>query len=515
MRRTPILHPTLKPTITALCLTFGRVDFLNESIQMFLDQTYDGPKQLLVFNTFTKQRLIGNFPNVRIMNTPERPANLGACRNAAIHWAQPGLIVIWDDDDAYLPNHLQNFADQFDEGTEWIWHSRQFYMEGFQLKQIVQGSCNSLAFTKAAWEKVGRYPDRNSGEDRDFVSKLTANCQGKKVQLKDEQLSLLYHWGQGVYHLSGEGDDQKGMPSGHDRIARYTEDLARKGAIPTGPITLQPQLRHDYVKLRDQFLAERQEIAQKKTSTCFVQLGRFGDIVNMLPIAKHCADNYAKPYLMVSREFASILDGVSYVEPYVVDLTFDIVRPAIDLAKQTFRNVIVTQIYGKDFQCERQTKAYNLESWRQAGFFPYFDQWFPVFDRRDKEREQAIVQKVKTDKPMLLINVSGFSSPYPRAAELIDEITRQWSPRFNIVNISDLRLDRPYDLLGLFDEAKFLITTDSFALHLATASKIKFIAIVNNLDWLGSATKGNCICRITYMDPFHEIHQTIGDYFVE
>src|SRR4051812_17647225 len=107
----------MKPHITAVCLTYGRVEYLNEAIQMFLDQTYDGPKQLIVFNSFTKQRLAGSFPNVRIINAPERPPTLGDCRNQAIQLANQGLIVIWDDDDAYLPNHLENFANHYGEGV--------------------------------------------------------------------------------------------------------------------------------------------------------------------------------------------------------------------------------------------------------------------------------------------------------------------------------------------------------------------------------------------------------------
>lgn len=499
-----------KPHITALCLTFGRVDFVNEAIQMFLNQTYDGPKRLLVYNTFTKQKLVGDFPNVEIINANERPPNLGACRNKAIAFCNQGLIVIWDDDDAYLPNHLQNFADHYTDGVDWIWHTRQFYMESFKLRQTVHGSCNSLAFTKTAWEKVGRYPDRNSGEDRDFVSKLTSQCAGKKITLSDEALSFIYHWGQGVYHLSGQGDDQKGMPSGHDRIAAYTEELAKRGVIPTGTIVLQPELKHDYVKMKQAFLAERAAIAQKKTSVCFVQLGRYGDIVNMLPMAKHCHDNYSKPYLMVSREFASILDGVSYVEPYVVDIPFDTLQPAIELAKQTFKHVIVSQIWGRDYQCEHHTNAYNLESWRQAGLLKYFHDWLPVFDRRDQEREQAIIKKLKNEKPMLLLNTSGFSSPYPRAAELTAEITRRFGSDFNIVNISNLRLERPYDLLGLLHESELLISTDSLPLHLATANScVAFIGIVNNAPWLGTELKGNFLERFTYDDSVNTIVDAI------
>lgn len=491
------------PHITALCLTFGRVDFLNEAIQMFLDQTYDGPKELIVFNTFTKQTLVGNFPNVQIINAPERPSNLGACRNAAIRCANKGLIVIWDDDDAYLPNHLQNFADHYEEGVEWIWHSRQFYMESYKLRQTVHGSCNSLAFTKTAWEAIGGYPDRNSGEDRDFVSKLTANYPGKKVHLEDNQLSLLYHWGQGVYHLSGEGDDQKGMPSGHDRIGAHTEELAKRGVIPIGSIVLEPALRHDYVKMRDDFIAKREAIAQKKSSVCFVQLGRYGDIINALPMALHCHNNYAKPYFMVSREFASILDGVSYVEPYVVDIPFDTLQPAIDLARQTFKHVIVSQIWGRDYQCQHTTPAYNVESWKQSGLLHLFNKhtYFPVFDRDFVRGEQVANKMSPNEEKLVVVNLSNsFSSPFQHGDILLAKL-KEALPQCGIINVGNAKLDRIYDLLPLIRKADLVISIDTALLHLTAATSTKLIAIVNPVEWLGSKSRANgTAATFTYND---------------
>lgn len=255
----------MKPHITALCLTYGRVDFLNESIQMFLNQTYDGPKRMLVYNTFTKQKLIGDFPNVEIINAHERPANLGACRNKAIAFCNEGLICIWDDDDVFLPNHLENFANHYEEGLSWLWHSHQFYMCGYRVEKLCSGTPNTLAFTKAAWKEVGGYPDLNVGEDRSLMGKLMT-LPGKKIQLAPNRVSFLYCWGQGVYHTSGLSDDQKGMPTAHDRIAEHTHREARIGHIPTGDIKLAPELRHDYEELVSHFLAQLNRAHQQSVT---------------------------------------------------------------------------------------------------------------------------------------------------------------------------------------------------------------------------------------------------------
>ena len=55
--------------------------------------------------------------------------------------------------------------------------------------------------------------------------------------------------------------------------------------------------------------------------TCFVMLGKFGDLIHMLPVFLHTFKrDKVKPVVMVSDQFASVLDGVSYVTPWVVPM---------------------------------------------------------------------------------------------------------------------------------------------------------------------------------------------------
>src|SRR5580692_3097731 len=98
------------PKITAVCVTYGRAKHLQESLGDFLAQDYDGPRQLVILNTLPQQRLIGEHPNVKIINCKQRPPSLGAARNTAIEQAEGEIICTWDDDDRYAKNHLANFG---------------------------------------------------------------------------------------------------------------------------------------------------------------------------------------------------------------------------------------------------------------------------------------------------------------------------------------------------------------------------------------------------------------------
>lgn len=48
-----------------------------------------------------------------------------------------------------------------------------------------------------------------------------------------------------------------------------------------------------------------------------LQLGRYGDVINVLPIARrHYLNTGEKPWFVIAKEFADILEGVTYVDPF-------------------------------------------------------------------------------------------------------------------------------------------------------------------------------------------------------
>ena len=79
----------------------------------------------------------------------------------------------------------------------------------------------------------------------------------------------------------------------------------------------------------------------------YVQLGRAGDILNILPLLW---DDYRKasekPGLMVAAEFAPLLEGVSYVEPVIWKGPHFEIAKAVAHAKTLCPNVVCTQVNG-------------------------------------------------------------------------------------------------------------------------------------------------------------------------
>lgn len=491
------------PFLTAICLTYGRVERLNEALACFLAQDYPGKKELIILNSFPNQKLIGDFPNVKIINCKARPNDLGACRNMAIEAASGDLLVTFDDDDIYLPNHLSNFGNHFQPGMEWLWLSKQFYLENFKIKSIVSGSFNVAAFTKTAWQEIGGYGALSCGEDRSFIGRVTEKFNGKKVDLSPDQISFLYSWGNNVYHISGEGD--KGAANAYRRCEVDLMNRVRNGAVKIGRVELEPQTRLDYPTLAKCFLsASNLKTPKAIGDTCLIQLGKLGDIINILPVCKHLADSQPskKISVMVSREFANIFDGVSYVEPHLFLDEFAKLNAAREMAGAAYKKVINAQIYGHGFKIDRKTEAYNKESWMQSGFLEHFHnpQWKPVFDKRDLAREESVAKKLfVTNKPKIVMNLTAaHTSPFSKGMFVSAAIKNIFSSTHEVVEIGKLKLHRIYDLIGIIERAELFISIDTATLHLAAATSTPVIALVNNIPWAASCVRYNCAGLLLY-----------------
>lgn len=496
------------PSISVITVTYGRVAWLEEAIACFLNQDYRGKCEMIVFNTCPQQVL--QFPganaSVRVFNCTSRPNSIGEARNQAIASAENDIIITLDDDDKILSNHLSWFAEQFSgQSTNggpkwmpfWIWQTKQFWMIGEQVKSITAGSCPTFAFRKHCWEQVGGYPSLSCGEDRGFISKVTEQFPGAKVEPNFP--TFLYCWGNGLMHASGEGDG--GAATVQDRAQMDFQRRVKALHEKTGFIPLYPKLRLDWKAIVEAFVGLKSQPLGPKDPVCIVELGRFGDIINILPICQHIANEYGKPTLMVAREFMSILDGVSYVNPYPVNFDNADVNKALAVANKEFKHVICAQIWGRNWFQDKQCQSYNMESWRMTGFLHKFRDfsWKPYFDQRDFDRELALWKQVeRPGKRHLLVNLTaGVSSPFPRGAHLLSVLKNMVPEDVEIVDLSKLKAPKIYDVLGLLDRADALLTIDSMLGHLAAASDIPTVLLTNPLPWLGTIPRFLCD-RIPY-----------------
>lgn len=236
-----------------------------------------------------------------------------------------------------------------------------------------------------------------------------------------------------------------------------------------------------------------------------------GDVCNALPLALHEFQQDNNVTFYIAKEFASILDGVSYCEREVWDGHYSECLPAAEHAEKSgkFDKVLICQVYGTSI--ERQTDSFAKEAWRAVGKLHLWGKLPLVFDNRNSHRELKLVERLTDSKesefpevgpgfPIVLVSTSGKSSPFPYAKELFETL-RPLLDHIAIIDISNLQCERFYDLLSLMEIATCLITTDSGPLHLANAvPTLPVIGLITDRPdyWHGSPPQPNHVLRIRY-----------------
>jgi len=262
---------------------------------------------------------------------------------------------------------------------------------------------------------------------------------------------------------------------------------------------------------------------QSHDAPVLVLLGRAGDTILMLPAFMEIHRRTGlKPRIIVSDEYANIYDGVSYVDPIPQPLHWwQGVEKARIIASALSQNAVLPQWWlGKcpipaeyrgtfNLTCFGHNWGVNLalwpnfmsSMWERCGFTREEMVTLPlVFDRRNPVREDELLRQIwpipMRKKPLLLYNFTGISSPYGFVPEMFPVIQR-FARDFHIVDLGKIRAKRIFDLLGAYDVAAGLISSDTATAHLAHASKVPTIWM--SVDgWCGSTPRGNVALHFGY-----------------
>lgn len=255
-------------------------------------------------------------------------------------------------------------------------------------------------------------------------------------------------------------------------------------------------------------------------SKIYLNLGKSGDLLNLCPLLHHDAYSHGPQRLMVSREFAPLLEGMSYIEPVLWDGPYHEIEKAYRHAQLSPQEIVCTQITGPreavaEF-CYRPvglnkgavTTSFQKEQWRVAKRLGEWDFAYPLcVDRRNSEREARLldnsgVTAKKRTKSLMLVSVKGTSSPFPWSKLLLGLLKMKFGREYMILELP--QAERLYDLLALYERAAVLVATDSAPLHLARACPdLPVVAFVQDKPqlWNGSA-----------MQPQHIFYCRYGDF---
>lgn len=244
-----------------------------------------------------------------------------------------------------------------------------------------------------------------------------------------------------------------------------------------------------------------------------IQLGAIGDIINALPVLHDAYLNSGKQPqpLLVSRPYAPILDACSYIAPNITDEPYGNLDAVEAWCRKNHIRYTTMQVWRASRPNRARRANYQIDNWHNAsrGVASCFQQRPLALDRRDHDAETILADRYTDHRPIILLALSGRSSPYPNADALTSLVRRTFTDH-NVIDLSEITADKPQHLLGLFDRAALLVAADTMHQHLALASSVPVIALHHNSPWNASCRRPNHVHYAPYSSSLTGIIEAIG-----
>jgi hypothetical protein len=236
------------PPITCLCPTYGRFDRLRDAVACFLLQDYEGYRKLLILNDAALPiRLCEaggidyggeGMAQVQVLNNRARFMTLGHKRQALLEAAGTPLVAHWDDDDLYLPWHLQmcvaalqaqSWASCAKPGAAWFATGPRAAPQVHGIRHnVFEGQ---MVFRQEEALALGGYPPKVSGQAAALLAAFKRAGKLYTWNPAPEDTSYVYRWADGLAHVSGKGDTE----DSHRLFGAQNQDFgARQPLIPAG-----------------------------------------------------------------------------------------------------------------------------------------------------------------------------------------------------------------------------------------------------------------------------------------
>lgn len=235
--------------ISCICPTFNRIETLNETVESFLRQDFQGEKELIIVNDFPKHELHFNHPNIKIVESDGK--NLGECSNNAIrNVAQYDLIAPWEDDDIYLPNNLSvriKYLKDFQASTI----NNAYFIRGNTIRIGISKNLfhGQMIFTREIFESVGGYPETFQAHDGKFVGRIPINKIVRNRNILPDDISYIYRWGLAGQRNLSSFFDPNNIDKTLENITKFRESQINDNTFKV--IEIAPKWNRDYLGIVD------------------------------------------------------------------------------------------------------------------------------------------------------------------------------------------------------------------------------------------------------------------------
>lgn len=173
--------------------TYGRFTFLREAVSCFLAQTALQNAVLIVYNQHPVPILF-HHPNVRVINEPGTAMSMRQLRHRMVACVEDGieLVQFWDDDDHYLPWHIETAIDSIGNAVAWKPKS-SWWREQPGLYRLAENSFEASWTFKTDYLRSMTFADVDKYEEHPAYTHARANQLLVRADLGSSS-SYIYRW---------------------------------------------------------------------------------------------------------------------------------------------------------------------------------------------------------------------------------------------------------------------------------------------------------------------------------
>jgi glycosyltransferase involved in cell wall biosynthesis len=220
--------------ISVLTLTYQRHQLLEEAIQSFLLQDYEGDSEMVIINDCPDVEYHYTHPKIKIINLKERFSSVGKKLEYGLYQCKGDYIYRLDDDDL-LPPWALSLTESYiveNPGHDIYRSQKDYFFVNNKFESISDNVNSGNTFCKTSLPKI-KVPDCSWGEDQGILFRQNL----KVCTINVDRCTMIYRWGMNTYHISGMGD----RPT--KEIYEWTDKIVKK---ENGIIILNPHFDNDY-----------------------------------------------------------------------------------------------------------------------------------------------------------------------------------------------------------------------------------------------------------------------------
>lgn len=195
------------PRVACLCPTYGRPRLVQNALACFLAQDYPADRRQLLILDDAGQIASQSGDNWVVESTAARYPSLPAKYVRLVEMAAGAdVLVVWDDDDVYLPEHISNNVAAMERsGLGWA-HQREVWSDysGRLEKESASGRFHgAVVVSRELHDRIGGWVQTPRADfDQQFIARL--HRESPPAQFSDGDPTYIFRWAStGHSHCQG------------------------------------------------------------------------------------------------------------------------------------------------------------------------------------------------------------------------------------------------------------------------------------------------------------------------